>query len=54
MGSEMCIRDSPVIDDYGMTFEPSFITANSQNEVTARLDYAFDKSEMEAAISTIS
>ena len=45
---------SPVINDYGMTFEPSFITANSQNEVTARLDYAFDKSEMEAAISTIS
>ena len=45
---------SPIINDYGMTFEPSFITANSQNQVTARLDYAFDKSEMEAAISLIS
>tara|TARA_B100001778_G_scaffold75177_1_gene60486 strand:- start:314 stop:1231 length:918 start_codon:yes stop_codon:yes gene_type:complete len=45
---------SPVINDYGMTFEPSFITANSQNKLTARLDYAFDKREMEAALSTIS
>lgn len=50
------LRDllSPVINDYGMTFEPSFITANSQNKLTARLDYAFDKREMEAALSTIS
>ena len=45
---------SPVINDYGMTFEPSFITANSQNKLTARLDYAFDKREMEAALSSIS
>jgi hypothetical protein len=45
---------SPAVKDYGMTFEPSLITANSENIVTARLDYTFDKSEMKTALSTIS
>lgn len=45
---------SPAVKDYGMTFEPSLITTNSENIVTARLDYTFDKSEMKTALSTIS
>ena len=44
---------SPVVKDYGMTFEPSLITANGENVVTARLDYTFDKIEIETALSTI-
>ncbi len=45
---------SPVIKDYGMTFEPSLIVANSKNRVLERLDYMFDKLEMENALSLIS
>jgi len=45
---------SPVIKDYGMTFEPSLIVANSKNKVLERLDYMFDKLEMENALSLIS
>ena len=45
---------SPAINDYGMTFEPSLIIANSKNRVLARLDYMFDKLEMERALSLIS
>ena len=45
---------SPAIRDYGMTFEPSLIVANSKNTVVSRLDYMFDKLEMENALSLIS
>ena len=44
---------SPVIRDYGMSFEPSLIVANSENVVVARLDYMFDKLEIENALSLI-
>ena len=37
-----------------MTFEPSLIVANSKNKVLERLDYMFDKLEMENALSLIS
>ena len=41
---------SPVVQKYGMNFEPCFIVAGSDNKVLARLDYAFDKSEMRKAV----
>ena len=41
---------SPVVQTYGMNFEPCFIVAGSDNKVLARLDYAFDKSEMRKAV----
>jgi len=41
---------SPVIQTYGMNFEPCFIVAGSDNKVLARLDYAFDKIEMRKAL----
>ena len=45
---------SPAVRDYGMSFEPSLIVANSENVVVSRLDYMFDKFEMENALSLIS
>ncbi len=45
---------SPAVRDYGMSFEPSLIVANSENIVVSRLDYMFDKFEMENALSLIS
>lgn len=40
----------PVIDTYGMAFEPSLIVADADGIVTARLDYAFDLTETDAAL----
>jgi len=45
---------SPAIKDYGMSFEPSLIVANSENIVVSRLDYMFDKLEIKNALSLIS
>ena len=45
---------SPVIQTYGMNFEPCFIVAGSDNKVLSRLDYAFDKSEMRKALDYLS
>ncbi len=42
----------PVVETYSMTFEPSLVVADASGTVTARLDYAFDLTEMEAALAT--
>tara|TARA_Y100001970_G_scaffold270518_1_gene364504 strand:- start:346 stop:1278 length:933 start_codon:yes stop_codon:yes gene_type:complete len=49
-GTDLQKLISPVIQTYGMNFEPCFIVAGSDNKVLARLDYAFDKSEMRKAL----
>ena len=43
---------APVVRTYGMDFEPCLIVADSKNTVKARLDYAFDKKEIKAALSS--
>ncbi len=45
---------APVVVEYGMNFEPSLIVSNIDGVVTARLDYAFDRVELERALSSIS
>ncbi len=52
-GTDLQKLISPVIQTYGMTFEPCFIVAGSDNRVEARLDYAFDKSEMREALNSL-
>ncbi len=44
----------PVITTYGMTFEPSFIVADSTGTVVARLDFSFDRTEMATALALVS
>ncbi len=44
---------APVVRTYGMDFEPCLIVADSKNTVTARLDYAFDKKEIEGSLGSV-
>lgn len=44
----------PIVKTYEMDFEPSLIVADSSGVVTARLDFTFDVTEMEAALATVS
>jgi hypothetical protein len=43
---------TPTIDAYGMAFEPSLVVADAAGVVTARIDYAFDRDEIAAALAT--
>lgn len=43
---------TPTIDTYGMAFEPSLVVADAAGVVTARIDYAFDRDEIAAALDT--
>jgi hypothetical protein len=43
----------PAVTTYKMDFEPSFIVADAAGLVTARLDYAFDRDEMAAALAMV-
>lgn len=43
----------PVITTYAMGFEPSIVVADADGIVTARLDYAWDASELADALATI-
>ena len=43
----------PIAEVYEMIFEPSFIVADADDVVTARLDFTFDRSEMAAALATV-
>ena len=45
---------SPVILEYGMDFEPSLVIADKNGIVVSRLDYTFDKIELDNALSLIS
>ena len=44
---------SPIVTTFDMNFEPSFVVADGDGIVTARLDYTFDKTELEAALATV-
>lgn len=43
----------PIVTTYAMDFEPSFVVADANGIVTARLDYTFDRDEMEEALATV-
>ena len=43
----------PIVTTFDMDFEPSFVVADADGIVTARLDYTFDRDEMEAALATV-
>jgi hypothetical protein len=45
---------APVVDAYGMTFEPSLIVADATGTVTSRLDFTFDAVDLDAALATSS
>lgn len=43
---------APVVDAYGLTFEPSLFVARADGTVTARLDNVFDNVELGRALAT--
>lgn len=45
---------TPVIETYALTYEPMLAVADANGVVTARLDYAWDRTELGAALATIS
>jgi len=44
-------QTSPAVVAYGLTFEPSLVVADGTGTITARLDYTFDRSELDAALA---
>jgi hypothetical protein len=44
---------APVVDAYGLTFEPSLYVADAGGTVVDRLDYIFDGTDIEAALSKV-
>lgn len=45
---------TPVIETYGLTYEPMLAVADADGVVVERLDYAWDRRELAAALSQIS
>jgi hypothetical protein len=45
---------APVIDTYGLTYEPALFVANASGLVLERLDNIFDRAELAEALKTIS
>lgn len=41
---------APVVDAYGLTYEPSLLVAKADGTVVARLDYVFDRTELRQAL----
>lgn len=41
---------APVVDTYGLTFEPCLLVARADGTVAARLDYVFDRTELKQAL----
>ena len=44
----------PIVTTFQMDFEPSFVVADADGTVTARLDYTFDRDEIAEALATVS
>ncbi|MGI9624884.1 MAG: twin-arginine translocation signal domain-containing protein [Acidimicrobiales bacterium] len=44
----------PIVQTYQMDFEPSFVVADAGGLVKARLDFAFDRTEMAEALAKVS
>lgn len=42
---------TPVVDAYGLTFEPSLYVADATGTVVDRLDYIFDATDLEASLA---
>jgi len=42
-----------VIDEYGLTFEPSLFVADESGVIVARLDNVYDRAELRAALSRV-
>jgi hypothetical protein len=45
---------APVIDAYGLTYEPALYLANAAGTVTERLDNVFDRTEIDEALRSLS
>ena len=45
---------APIINTYGMNFEPCLIVADGDGTVSARLDYTFDKKEIRETLNLLS
>ena len=48
---ESARQTTPAVVAYGLTFEPSLVVADGTGTITARLDYTFDRNELEAALA---
>lgn len=46
-------QTTPAISTYGLQFEPSLIVANASGIVTARLDFSWDRAELQAALASV-
>jgi hypothetical protein len=45
---------APVIDAYGLTFEPSLFVADATGTIRTRLDNVYDRAELRAALASVS
>ena len=43
-------QTTPAVVAYDLTFEPSLVVADGTGTITARLDYTFDRAELDAAL----
>ena len=43
-------RTTQAVKTYGMTYEPSLIVANAEGVVTSRLDFTWDRAELQTAL----
>jgi hypothetical protein len=48
---ESARQTAPAVVAYGLTFEPSLVVADATGTITARLDYTFDRSELDTALT---
>jgi hypothetical protein len=46
-------QTTDAISTYGLDFEPSLVIANSSGVVTSRLDFSWDRAELQAALGSI-
>jgi hypothetical protein len=44
---------APVIDAYGLTFEPSLFVADASGTIVARLDNVYDRVELREALALV-
>jgi hypothetical protein len=45
---------APIIDTYGLTFEPSLFVADATGTVRTRLDNVYDRTELRDALASVS
>ena len=50
---ETARQTTPAVVAYGLTFEPSLVVADRTGTITARLDYTFDRTELDAALAAV-